>query len=181
MEQPEQAVDYHREALSIFEALDDDAGLGQTLDLLALATAFRGDLAEAVSLWDRAIALHRERNDRFALASSLSVRAVAGGGGMTWHVSPTTIEAAQTALASAEEALRITREIGWRAGEAFACHCLAQPLSGLGAYARALDIARAGLDVAREIGHQQWLCALHLVVGTLLRDVGQSGHAARAC
>jgi DNA-binding CsgD family transcriptional regulator/tetratricopeptide (TPR) repeat protein len=177
VEQPAQAAKYHQEALSIFQALGDAAGLGQTLDLLALATAFHGDLAAAVSLWDRAIALHRQRNDRFALASSLSVRAVAGGGGMTWHVSPTAIEAAQTALVSAEEALSITREIGWRAGEAFACHCLAQPLSGLGAYARALDIARAGLDVAREIGHQQWLCAMHLAVGTLLRDVGQSDAA----
>jgi DNA-binding CsgD family transcriptional regulator len=97
---------------------------------------------------------------------------------MTWHVSPTTIEAAQTASASAEEALRISREIGWRAGEGFACHCLAQPLSGLGAYARALDIARTGLNVAREIGHQQWLCAMHLVVGTLLREVGKTGEAA---
>jgi tetratricopeptide (TPR) repeat protein len=81
IEQPAQAARYHQEALSIFEALGDSAGLGPTLDLLALATAFRGDLAEAVSLWDRAIGLHRERNDRFALASSLSVRAVAGGGG----------------------------------------------------------------------------------------------------
>src|SRR5262249_7198091 len=150
---------------------------GQTLDLLALATAFGGDLAEAVSLWDRAIALHRERNDRFALASSLSVRAVAGGGGMTWHVSPATPQAALSAVACAEEALRISRGIGWRAGEAFACHCLVQPLSGLGAYARALDIARTGLEIAREIGHHEWLCALHLVVGTLLRDVGQSGDA----
>jgi DNA-binding CsgD family transcriptional regulator/tetratricopeptide (TPR) repeat protein len=176
-ERPLQAVAYHREALSIVEELRDDAGRGQTLDLLALATAFRGDLAEAVSLWDRAIALHRQRNDRFALASSLSVRAVAGGGGMTWHVSPSTAEPAQSALACAEEALGITREIGWRAGESFACHCLAQPLSSLGAYARALDVARGGLDVAREIGHQQWLCAMHLVVGTLLRDVGQSGDA----
>jgi ATP/maltotriose-dependent transcriptional regulator MalT len=121
--------------------------------------------------------MHRERNDRFALASSLSVRAVAGGGGMTWHVSPTTIEAAQTALASAEEALQITREIGWRAGEAFACHCLAQALAGRGAYGHALEVARVGLEVARDIGHQQWLCALHLVVGTLLRDVGQTDGA----
>lgn len=177
VEQPARGVTCHREALSLLEELDDDAGRGQTLDLLALATAFGGDLAEAVSLWDRAIALHRERNDRFALASSLSVRAVAGGGGMTWHVSPTTPEAAHSALACAEEALRISREIGWRAGEAFACHCLVQPLSGLGAYARALDIARTGLDIAREIGHHEWLCALHLVVGTLLRDVGQSGDA----
>jgi DNA-binding CsgD family transcriptional regulator len=177
VEQPGQAVRYHQEALSIYEALGDRAGLGPTLDLFALATAFRGDLAEAVSLWDRAIGLHRERNDRFALASSLSVRAVAGGGGMTWHVSPTTIEAARSALACAEEALRITREIGWRAGESFACHCLVQALSGLGAYARALDIARTGLDVAREIGHQQWLCASQLCVGTLLRDVGQNEEA----
>jgi DNA-binding CsgD family transcriptional regulator/tetratricopeptide (TPR) repeat protein len=177
VEQPARAADYHREALSIFEAQGDAAGLAQTLDLLALATAFGGDLAEAVSLWDQAIAMHRERNDRFALASSLSVRAVAGGGGMTWHVSPTTIEAAQSALASAEEALHITREIGWRAGEAFACHCLAQPLSSLGAYARALDVARTGLEVAGEIGHQEWQCAMHLVVGTLLRDIGQSGDA----
>jgi DNA-binding CsgD family transcriptional regulator/tetratricopeptide (TPR) repeat protein len=177
VEQPAQAAQYHQEALSIFQALGDGAGLGQTLDLLALATAFQGDLAGAVSLWDRAIAMHRERNDRFALASSLSVRAVAGGGGMTWHVSPTTIEAAQTALASAEEALGITREIGWRAGEAFACHCIAQPLAGLGEYARALDIAQAGLEVAREIGHQQWLCAMHLAIGTLLREVGQTADA----
>jgi tetratricopeptide (TPR) repeat protein len=80
VEQPAQAAEYDQEALAIFQALADSARLGQTLDLLALATAFQGDLAGAVSLWDRAIALHRERNDRFALASSLSVRELPAAG-----------------------------------------------------------------------------------------------------
>ncbi len=177
VEQPAQAAERHREALPIFEALGDEAGVAQTLDLLALATAFCGDLGEAVSLWDRAITMHRDRNDQFALASSLSVRAAAGGGGLPWHVSATTIEEAQSANSLAQEALRITREIGWRAGEAFAYHCLVLPLSGQGAYARALDLARAGLEVAREIGHQQWECALQLDVGVLLRDLGQIDEA----
>ncbi len=38
VEQPAQAADSHPEALPIFEGLRDDAGVAQTLDLLALAT-----------------------------------------------------------------------------------------------------------------------------------------------
>ena len=177
VEQPAAAASLHREALLIFEDVGDRRGVAQTLGLLALATCFGGDLVSGVGLYDRAIAIHRELDDRLALCSSLSVRAVAGGGGSTWNLSPTDLAAARDALACGEEALRLARDIGWRAGECFAGQCLAHAASGRGAYSRALEVLSRCLELADEITHQQWSCALHNMMGTLLRDLGAPDQA----
>jgi DNA-binding CsgD family transcriptional regulator len=146
--------------------------------LLALATVFQGDLARAVDLYDRAIALHRALDDRVALCSSLSVRAVAaGGGGSTLNISPTSPRAAQEALEGAEEALRTAHAIGFRAGESFASHAVAEAAFARGFYTRAVEVSRAGLQLAEEIAHEQWACSLHFVLGTLLGELGATSHA----
>jgi tetratricopeptide (TPR) repeat protein len=70
--------------------------------------------------------------------------------------------------AAGEESLTLTREIGWRAGEAFVLwsyHGMA--LGAAGDYAMALPGARQSLDIAREIEHQQWITGAHFTLGVL--------------
>jgi tetratricopeptide (TPR) repeat protein len=60
-ENPTRAIEYHQEALNIFEDLGDRRDLANTLDLLGLANMLGGDLTTSVHYYDRAIALFRRR------------------------------------------------------------------------------------------------------------------------
>lgn len=172
VERPAEGIDHHTEALTMAETLQDGRAIAQTLDLLALATCMLGRPASAVPLFDRAIGLHRELDDRLALISSLSIRALAGGGSSPWTTARCEPAALLEAVDCAEEALRLAQAVGWRAGECFAAHCLAEALAGRGTYARALEVARAGLEIAEEIRHEQWASALHFILGVMLRELG---------
>src|SRR5260370_22688214 len=44
VEQPHEALRYHREALAIFQQLQDSRGIAETLDLLAMTSYLGGDL-----------------------------------------------------------------------------------------------------------------------------------------
>lgn len=151
----QEACRYHREALTLFRRSGDSAGVAETLDLLAIATGYAGDAAGAAALYDEAIALFRELGDRRGLVSSLVMSA------MLAFAHPTMIEVAaeigpDEALARAAEAVAIAREIGWRAGEAFALLDSGYCFYAVGDYARALDSVRQSLLIAEEIGHRQW-------------------------
>jgi DNA-binding CsgD family transcriptional regulator len=63
------------------------------------------------------------------------------------------------------EALRITREIDWPAGEAFVLSQLAFVDAARGEYGRAFEMGRSALAIAEEIGHRQWLTAAHMTLG----------------
>lgn len=95
-----QALAYHEEALAIFEKRRDKRGTAVTLDLIATTLGIMGNAAQSAAFYRRALPLFRELDDRQGLASSLLM--LAGYG----HVS------------AGEEALQITRDIGWRDGEA---------------------------------------------------------------
>ena len=51
--QPFEALDYHREALAIFEELDDPAGVAASLDLLAMTSNQSGDAAGTIRYYRR--------------------------------------------------------------------------------------------------------------------------------
>ncbi len=74
-------------------------------------------------------------------------------------------------LARERKALVIAREIGQPAAEVYTLFALAQYLGPHGEYARALEVARAGLALAEQIEHRQWLTAAHWQVGVLLLDL----------
>jgi len=71
----------------------------------------------------------------------------------------------------AEEAVVLTRDISWRAGEAFALAGLTLALGLSGAYTRALDAGRTCLAIAEEVEHQQWIAMAHLVLGGIYLDL----------
>jgi DNA-binding NarL/FixJ family response regulator len=72
---------------------------------------------------------------------------------------------------TSERAIQLAREIGWRAGEAFARYCVADCLYWRGALDRALPMARESLAIANEIEHLEWQCGANRVLGAIALDL----------
>jgi DNA-binding CsgD family transcriptional regulator len=70
-----------------------------------------------------------------------------------------------------ERALRLTSDIGWRAGEAYSRYLLADCLAWRGDFERALGRARESLAIAEELGHLEWQCGARRVLGTIALDL----------
>ena len=64
VEQPQEALRYHQEALATFQALSDRRGKASTLDLLGMASLLSGDLMQSAVYNQQAIVLFRELDDR---------------------------------------------------------------------------------------------------------------------
>jgi DNA-binding CsgD family transcriptional regulator/tetratricopeptide (TPR) repeat protein len=164
--QPSAAVRNHQEALAIFEAVGDKRGVAQTLDLLGIAHVLGGDQVASAAAFRRAIPLLREVGDRQTLANSLNLLSRTSGSfprRMLERVPGSIAESDRMV----EEAIRTTREIGWRAGEAFALCATAASISDRRP-GQALARAREGLQIAEEIGHRQWQVFGHMTLGQLL-------------
>ncbi|MGH2587979.1 MAG: helix-turn-helix transcriptional regulator, partial [Dehalococcoidia bacterium] len=161
---------YHDEALAILQGLDDQRGVAETLDLLGMARLQGGDLLRAAAFYERAIAAFDALDLRLGAASSRTVLALSRGAYcMEIEVWPETSFAEQ--VSGLEAAIRITREIGWRAGESFALKMLSWVLGPRGRYGRALAATHEGLAIAEEIEHRQWILANHVALGMLYRDL----------
>lgn len=170
VDEPAEARRHHEEALAVFEAAGDRRGVAETLDFLGMTSYLGGDLVVGTRYYQRAVPLLRELNERKLLASALATMALRG---TSWQTD-TMVPAAETLSASmieSREALAVAREIGWPAGEAFAYLTLTYALGSHGDYAAAIESVRAGLEIAREIEHRQWLCGLGCVGGALHLDM----------
>jgi DNA-binding CsgD family transcriptional regulator len=157
LDEPDVAVPLHEEALALFTASDDRAGIADTLDFLGLATYLNAEFPLSTRYCERAIPLFRELGDRQRLSSCLTVLAVTGGD-LTWATAPLYREPGYW-IRSGEEGLRLAREIGWLAGEAFALMCLAMATVSHGDLGRAIRDAQASLAIAERIDHRQWILA----------------------
>ena len=145
----------HRQALALFEARADRQAIADTLDLLGLACAFSGDLPLSASCYTRAIDEYGTLGDRRGRASSLAVRGVVRSPAFAETVSGT--DGTQEAcVRDIDEALELTRQIGWPAGEAFVGVSAAPALAAFGAFGAAHSQAAAVVRIAAEIEHQQW-------------------------
>ncbi len=127
-ERPNEGIAYHEEALEIFEGLDDRPGLADTLDLLGMATVLGADTIAGADFFKRAIDLYRELGDRNGLVSSLAtISQVSPGYEMQTLIS---VFSFKEALQQVDEAITISIEIGWRAGESYARWSRAHLLGG---------------------------------------------------
>ena len=162
--QAREALPKHREALLIFEELDDRAGMAETLDLLGLAAIHTGETRQGVAYYQRAAALFRELDDRRGLASTLAMLGQMGGMAPL-GVTPDPGFDLATSVAYAEESVALARSSGWRGGEAFALAGLAMALQHSADFRRALLAASSCLAIAEELEHQQWIALAHLVLG----------------
>ncbi len=166
IEHPHEALRCHQEAIAIFEASNDERGLAETLDLLGMTSELGGDAVQSAAYYDQVVPLFQQLDDRQGLSSSLVVRALQSGA--YWF--ETMVPAARNmsdAIREAEWGLQIAREIGWRAGEAFALFESAALYGPQGEYGGALDLALASLAIAEEIEHHQWRTLAHTTVGVL--------------
>jgi DNA-binding CsgD family transcriptional regulator len=169
-EDPQSGSPYHDEALAIFTASGDRRGVAETVDLLAMSHHIGGDQAAAVELFERAVGLFTELESRRGLANALSVLIVSGP---SHHSSAGRVRASKFGIdvQQSERTLRLTGEIGWRAGESFSRYCLADVLMWRGEYGRALRLARESLAIAEEIEHLEWQCGARRVLGMIALDL----------
>ncbi|HEV2235268.1 MAG TPA: AAA family ATPase, partial [Ktedonobacterales bacterium] len=169
----------HQEALALCQERDDAPGMAASLDLLAIAHGMRGERVAGTEYLGRAAALFRALGDWPSLSSALAMRAI--------HSMPVSGETSYSPLRTrdacvqdAAEALRLARQIGAPAGEAFAENALAQTLLSFGDYGAALAHIRAGHQIATEIGHQQWLVATTYGLGLIYSDLDATDDAIAA-
>lgn len=178
LDRPHEGQDLHRQALAIFGDLGDQPGIAETLDLLAVATHVGGDRRGAITHYEEAAALFRELGDRQALASVLATLGHVRCASLVYVTLPGAAPSSGQALRECEEALTITRTIGWRSGEAYALSELAACLSAEGEYGRALAAAQESLAIAEEIEHREWLAIAHSTLGMMYLDL-LDAHTAR--
>ena len=169
-EDPHAGIPCHDEALTIFERADDQRGVGETVDLLAMAYHIAGAEVTAGALYERAIDLFTRLDDRRGLANALAVLSVCGP---SHHASaaPVFVSRHASELLVMERPVRLASEIGWRAGEAFARYLIADCLAWRGEYDRALRLARESLAIAQEIEHLEWQCGARRVLGVVAMDL----------
>jgi tetratricopeptide (TPR) repeat protein len=149
-------------ALELFRELGDKSGQASSLDILCVASIIAGDLDGAVAYGREAIGLLQELGDRWTAASStanvggaLGFQGVGGEGEEL-----------------ARQALGVWTEIGARSGESYGHLCIGFFLHPFGSFERALREAQIGLQIAREIDHNEWIVLGLGVVGQIRRACG---------
>jgi DNA-binding CsgD family transcriptional regulator len=167
---PPGALARHQQALHIFRELSDREGTAATLDLLGMTCYHSLRLTEQRRYHQQAVAEFQALGNRQGAISSLTLLDLSSAS-YDWPAPAPSGAESSAAIAAGEEALRESRSIGWRAGEAFACYALAISLGFQGRYAPALMYAREGLSIAEEIGHAQWQVANLRALGELDLDL----------
>lgn len=164
----EESLAAHYQALAIFEGLGDKPGLAQTHDLLCMTHGLTGNATRAIAHAGPAITLARELGDERSLISTLSEYAVISSHN---HIADPVIyepgiaknyRQAQVWLA---EALDLARQSDWLAGEAYILFNICGSAATNGELEKSLETGHQALQLASDIGHQQWLTAGYLTLG----------------
>ncbi len=169
-EQPQKGIQYHLEALTIFETLPDRADEAATLDLLAIAHFMGGDLLAGEKFYERAILLYRALKNAQGLSTTLAPFATRGANFMHDTMVQSAVSLADC-VQELEEAVSLAQQIDWRPGEAQAWMYMGLSLGPRGAYAQALHALENGLRVASEIEHHVWMTGNHFTRCAVLRDL----------
>lgn len=171
----------HEEALGIVEGAHDDWGSADALDHIGMSHYLSGNVHEARSAFGRAATTFLQVGDLERAASALTSRglylAVLDGACVT--DAPPAV-----ARLDAERGLQTCRDIGWRAGEAYALVALASGDLGEGRIDDAQRHVDAAVAIARDIDHPQWMVIGFFLRGMLhawtLDDEQALGHLTRA-
>jgi len=152
----------HRLAFAIFEQEADRQAMADTLDLMGMATLQLGDQVASGQNYQRAIGLFRALSDKRGLASAL----IGSSHSAYWAETVSVpLRTRDETLRETAEALELTRQIGWAAGQAFSEWSAAVYLANFGDFGQALAHARESLRLATEIEHRQWIIAAHRAFG----------------
>lgn len=165
-EHPFEGLHHHEDALKIYRQLEDQLGIGETLDLLGVTAFMSGDLWQGWHYFEQAIALCRTNKDRPRLATLLLTSSIRGGALLV----ETLVEVSgtqQAGIDQCDEAIQIARDIHLPATEAYARILLAHVLGWQGAFGRALSEAKTALTIAQQIEHRMWQINAQVILGWL--------------
>ncbi|MGA9192187.1 MAG: hypothetical protein WBZ24_10675 [Anaerolineales bacterium] len=160
----------HQEALDIFKSLGDERGLAETLDYLGMTYLLAGKGKEGHKYNRDAARLFLKQGDELRLASTLSVSALRGANLQTMHLANAE-ESYRIGLQDGIQAARLADNIGWRSGSSFARFTMAAALGIGGRFSEALQSAREAIQIAEEIGHEQWAVAGKCMLGGILVEM----------
>ncbi len=168
--QPFEGRELHVEALAIFQAIHDQREIAATLDLLGISSYGVGDLWDGGQYYQQAIALYRQMEDRQGLITCLCAHSSKGGCYFTMTAVPAAADLDEI-IADAEEAVDISRQMGWRPDEAYALSFLAFALGPHGEFDRTLKAAQRSLAIAAEIEHPFMVITAQVALGALYLDL----------
>lgn len=171
-DQPLEARRFHQEALNIFQKLNDKNGLADTFDFLGVAGLISGNLVEANEHYRQALTLFRELDQRHRLVSSLTMASLRGPNYLSLMLVPATHNSTEPLL-DAQEALRLSHQIGDSSGEAFAQSIMVACLGMQGRYPTALELAGKSLALATQLEHPQWITFANWAEGVIRLDLLQ--------
>ncbi len=154
-DQPGDARLLHEQALQLATRITDARGQAERLLGLGRASLAEGQLEAAADHVSQAIALTRELGDRQGEAIGLAT------------LSECRAESVVRSPDESVRALEIARDIGWRAGQAMSLVQMGARAVHQGEFAQALELLRAGLEVAEEIDDRLWRAAAHFHIGRL--------------
>lgn len=166
----------HQEALQIFQTLGDERGIAETLDYLLMTYLLAGKSDEGEKYYREAARLFLKQGDELHLASTLAVSALRGANLQTLHLANGD-ESFRIQLRDAEQAVRLSDNIGWRSGSAFARFSMAAAYGVGGEFESALEAAHQSIDIAETIGHEQWTLAGKCMLGGILNEMLQPEEA----
>lgn len=159
------ALAYHREALSLFQEAADLQGIAETEDLLGMTSSLGSDFPGAREHFSTALGLFKKLEDTRGYVNCLIVLQLQGASmqGDT-VVSLPALTQTEQALA---EIVKLTQQIGWRAGESFGLWVIGERFAAIGLYGRGIELIEQGIRVAREIDHRQWITAGMMILGAV--------------
>ena len=164
-----QASRCHLEALEIFARVEDQQELAHTLDLLGIANLLAGNLDQCVTYYNQAITLFRKQGNLSRLASSLIGRATIVP--VMLYLATVPARTPPDAQVDFTEALQIAEDIGAHSERIWAhwTYCLFFIIQG--EFDRALDLAKAGVHLAEQIQHGEWVVATQFALGVLYSEL----------
>ncbi len=161
-----EGLQVHQQALEVFKRQQDRAGMAQTFDLLGMALSWSGDSMAGAQQFEQAIALFRSLGDKKGLISSLPNFCLSSSP-VTTETVFMTVREPEECERNLAEAAQLARQIDWPAGEAYAEQTTGLILASFGQFSQGLAHMLRALQLATEIGHQQWTVGAHCSLGQI--------------
>lgn len=163
--EPQRALTFHAEALDIFRAIGDVRGMAETEDFVGMTYFISANYVEGMRHSQIALAQFQAVGDPVAaLNTRIAMQlqdALLQGSTQVAIPSRGGLESRLTGI------LTETRQLGWRAAEAFGLLVSGEGFASHGAYGRALELETQAIELAQEIQHRQWLAGATMLQGAV--------------
>ncbi len=161
------ALPLHREALELFQTLEDRRGMARTMQLLGLTSFQLCDLIQGATYLEQAVPIFRELDDRQLLVHTLT--------GLSWRPWLSTEILGDTRLADlvhlSDEALQIAHGFSWYPGEVLALMQGAICLKQAGDYGQSLERLSRAQSMLEESRNRDTSARMYAILGDVSVDL----------